>query len=72
MILRKRFKIVNNIDKQAWANPGFSAKTWCLVLFLENLKSIFNLEKDGIVLLIQLRDALFKFVVKVFYCGKWP
>ena len=41
-------------------------------LFLENLVSIFNLEQDGIVLLIQLRDDLFNLFVQIFYCGKRP
>ena len=46
--------------QQVGAAPGFSAKTWCLVCFLENLMSILNWEQDGVVLLMQLRNDLFK------------
>ena len=51
---------LQKLQKQAGAVPGFSAKTWCLVCFLENLISIFNWEQDEVVLLIQLRNDLFK------------
>ena len=53
-------KYLTLIYQQAGAAPGFSAKTWCLVCFLENLISIFNWEQDEVVLLIQLRNDLFK------------
>jgi len=52
--------ICSSFKQQAGAAPGFSAKTWCLVCFLESLMSIFNCEQDGLVLLILLRNDLFK------------
>ena len=50
-----------NEEEQAWPVPGFSENAWCLVLL------IFNLEQDGIVIMIQLRDDLFKFFVQIFF-----
>ena len=50
-------KKLKNWIQQNWAALAFTAKIWCIFLFLKNLMSIFNLEQDGVVL---LRDDLFK------------